>query len=169
MKQESETVTLDSSRLCRDPIGLLASGFCTGLVPIAPGTAGTLLGVGLYFLLRELPVETYIVTIALLFGLGIWLTQHAAQRLAAHDHPAIVWDEIVGYLVTMAAAPRHFGWAVFGFVLFRLFDIVKPWPIRSIDRHVGGGVGIMLDDLVAGVYAWILLQSSYLGLKIVAS
>jgi phosphatidylglycerophosphatase A len=168
MKHSAKLTRSGTRRLLRNPAGFLACGLGTGLLPIAPGTAGTALGVALYFILMELPLLWYAVTVLLFFFLGIGLTQAASRHLGVHDHPAIVWDEIVGYLITMMAAPRHLGWMLMGFVLFRLFDIVKPWPIRQIDRHVLGGLGIMLDDLVAGIYSWVLLQSSHLGLKIVA-
>jgi phosphatidylglycerophosphatase A len=98
------------------------------------------------------------VIVALLALAGITICGQAASRLGVHDHPGIVWDEIVGYLVTMAFAPSGWLWIGLGFVLFRLFDIVKPWPIRWCDRQVGGGLGIMLDDLLAGVLSAALLQ-----------
>jgi phosphatidylglycerophosphatase A len=163
----SQRSRLDAGRLLRNPTGFLASGLGIGLLPIAPGTAGTALGVGLYVLIMELSLPWYTLTVLLLFFLGIGLTQAASRQLAVHDHPAIVWDEIVGYLVTMIAAPQHPGWMLMGFVLFRIFDILKPWPIHQIDRGVAGGLGIMLDDVVGGIYAWALLQGTQLGLKIV--
>ena len=89
---------------------------------------------------------------------GIWICGWSAARLGVHDHPGIVWDEIAGYLVTMTLAPAGLGWLVAGFVLFRVFDILKPWPIGWLDRRVGGGLGIMLDDLVAGIFAFCCLQ-----------
>jgi phosphatidylglycerophosphatase A len=144
--------------LLRDPLGLLAFGFGSGLAPVAPGTAGTLAAVPLYLLLRELPLEAYLAVVALLFFLGIPACEHAARRLGVHDHPAIVWDEFVGYLAAMSCAPPGALWMVAGFALFRLFDILKPWPIRWCDRHVRGGFGIMLDDLLAAVCVAILLQ-----------
>jgi phosphatidylglycerophosphatase A len=140
------------------PLGLLAFGFGSGLVPVAPGTAGTLTAVPLYLLLRQLPPEAYVATVALLFLLGLPVCGHAARRLGVHDHPAIVWDEIVGYLAAMTCAPPGTVWMVAGFVLFRFFDILKPWPIRWCDRRVHGGFGIMLDDLLAGLFTAALLQ-----------
>ncbi|MFZ0254740.1 MAG: phosphatidylglycerophosphatase A [Gammaproteobacteria bacterium] len=167
MKRRLERIRFGPGKLFWNPAGFLACGLGTGLVPMAPGTAGTALGVGLYCLLMKLPPLWYAATVLLLFFLGIGLTRAASRQLAVHDHPAIVWDEIVGYLVTMIAAPRHFGWILTGFVLFRVFDILKPWPIDQIDRRIAGGLGIMLDDLVAGIYAWALLQGTHLGLKFV--
>jgi phosphatidylglycerophosphatase A len=90
--------------------------------------------------------------------LGFWLCGKSAQDLGVHDHPGIVWDEIVGFLITMYLAPINWLWIVLGFILFRLFDIFKPWPINRLDREVKGGVGLMLDDILAGIFAWIALQ-----------
>jgi phosphatidylglycerophosphatase A len=142
----------------RDPIQLAACGFGAGLVPVAPGTFGTLVALPLWWLLQPLALPLYLAVIAVLTLVGIWLCERAARAMGVHDHPAIVWDEIVGYLVTMIAAPA--GWlpALLGFALFRFFDILKPWPIRVADHKVGGGFGIMLDDLVAGLFAAIVLQ-----------
>ena len=154
-------MTLDgkvSPRLLRHPLGLLGFGFGSGLAPVAPGTAGTLAAIPLYLLLKDLPLAGYLAVVALLFLIGLPVCAHAARRLGVHDHPAIVWDEIVGYLVTMIAAPPGLGWIVAGFVLFRFFDILKPWPIRWCDHRVSGGFGIMLDDLLAGMISAGLLQ-----------
>jgi phosphatidylglycerophosphatase A len=141
-----------SPRLLRDPVHLFALGFGTGLVPKAPGTAGTLIGVLLDPVLRPLGLGGRMLVVALMFLAGVWLCGESARRLGAHDHPAIVWDEIVGYLALMLCLPAGWIWAVCGFVLFRFFDIVKPWPIRQLDHGVGGGLGIMLDDVMAA--AW---------------
>ena len=142
-----------SPRLLRHPADLLALGFGSGLVPGAPGTAGTLAAIPLYLLLQPLALHLYLLLVAVLFLVGIPLCAHTARRLGVHDHPGIVWDEIVGYLVTMTFAPPGWLWIVIGFVLFRLFDILKPWPIKWLDRKVGGGFGIMVDDLLAGMAA----------------
>ncbi|MES9836084.1 MAG: phosphatidylglycerophosphatase A [Candidatus Thiodiazotropha sp.] len=137
----------------RKPTHLLAFGFGSGLLPKAPGTYGTLVGVPLYLLMQPLPLLSYILLVALGFVAGLWLCQRAVEDLGVHDHSGIVWDEIVGYLAAMAFAPPGWIWIVIGFLLFRLFDIFKPWPIRWIDRRVKGGLGIMLDDLAAGIYS----------------
>jgi phosphatidylglycerophosphatase A len=146
------------AHLLRHPLDLLALGFGSGLLPKAPGTAGTVVGIPFYLLLQPLAVTWYLVAVAVLFALGVAACTHAARRLGVHDHPGIVWDEIVGYLVTMILAPAGWQWIVTGFVLFRCFDILKPWPIRWFDRRVHGGLGIMLDDLVAGLFAAAVLQ-----------
>jgi phosphatidylglycerophosphatase A len=142
-----------------NPVHLLAFGFGTGCSPKAPGTVGTLLAVGLYLPLSLLSLPAYLAVVFAVSAVGIWLCGRAARDLGVHDHPGIVWDEIAGYLVTMIAAPAGWFWIVAGFVLFRLFDIWKPWPIRWFDRQVGGGLGIMLDDLVAGAFAALCLQA----------
>ncbi|MGE0082644.1 MAG: phosphatidylglycerophosphatase A [Thiohalomonadaceae bacterium] len=146
--------------MLRDPGHLLAFGFGSGLVRRAPGTFGTLAAIPLYLLMQALPLTAYLAVTALLFVLGVWVCGRAARALGVHDAPAIVWDEVVGYLLVMAAAPPGWESVLLGFVLFRLFDIAKPWPIRWVDRHVTGGLGIMLDDLIAAVPAWVLLQIS---------
>lgn len=147
-----------SPRLLRNPAHLLSFGFGSGLAPRAPGTFGTLAAVPVYWLLSGLSLPLYLALTALAALLGIWLCGYTARRLGEHDHPSIVWDEFVGYFITMIAAPAGWQWLLLGFVLFRLFDILKPWPIRWIDRHVHGGFGIMLDDVLAGVMAWLVLQ-----------
>ena len=142
----------------RQPLHLLAFGFGSGLSPWAPGTMGTLVAVPIYLGLSLLPLWGYLAVTAVVAAVGVWICGWSAARLGVHDHPGIVWDEIAGYLVTMILAPAGLPWIVAGFVLFRLFDILKPWPIGWLDRRVGGGLGIMLDDLVAGVFAFCCLQ-----------
>jgi phosphatidylglycerophosphatase A len=147
-----------AARELLNPVSFVALGFGSGLAPVAPGTAGTLAAVPLYLLLQDLPLAVYLAVVAaMLFG-GVPVCGYTAGRLGVHDHPAIVWDEVVGYLVTMIAAPAGWQWVVAGFALFRLFDILKPWPIRWFDRQVHGGAGIMLDDVIAGVFAAAVLQ-----------
>jgi phosphatidylglycerophosphatase A len=147
-----------SARRLLHPVDFLALGFGSGLLPFAPGTAGTVAAIPVYLLLQPLAAPFYLAIVVLLALAGIAICGQAASRLGMHDHPGIVWDEIVGYLVTMAFAPPGWLWIGLGFVLFRLFDIVKPWPIKWCDRQVGGGLGIMLDDLLAGVFSAALLQ-----------
>lgn len=151
-----------SPRLLRHPLHFLSLGFGTGLAPRAPGTAGTLVAVPVYLLLAQLAPWHYLLAVAVMFIVGIGLCRVTADALGVHDHPAIVWDEIVGYLCTMVAAPAGWAWVVLGFLLFRLFDVVKPWPVRYIDRRVHGGFGIMLDDLLAAVMASVCLHLAVL-------
>lgn len=157
-----------SPRIWANPTHVLAFGFGAGLFPIAPGSAGALVGIVCYAALEPLPMLWYLATTVFLFAIGIWLCGSTARDLGVHDHPGIVWDEIVGLLITMSAAPCGWGWTVLGFILFRAFDITKPWPIATIDRRVTGGLGIMLDDLLAGVYALAALQGIAFALKMVA-
>ncbi len=147
------------------PVHLLAFGFGSGLSPWAPGTMGTLAAMLIYLPLSQLPFEGYALLTLAAIVVGIWICGWSARQLGVHDHPGIVWDEIAGYLVTMLAAPAGLVWMLVGFVLFRLFDILKPWPISWFDRRVGGGLGIMLDDVVAGLAAMACLQllTAFLG------
>ena len=147
------------------PVHFLAFGFGSGLSPVAPGTAGTLAGLPVWWLLSGLPVPAYAAAVLGLAGIGCWLCGESSRRLGVHDHGGIVFDEIVGLLIAalplvpalgLARAPLWAG-LLAAFALFRLFDIWKPWPIAALDRRVHGGVGIMLDDLVAGVFAAIVL------------
>ncbi len=141
-----------------NPIHLLAFGFGSGVVPKAPGTWGTLVAVPIFLLMQDLSLSVYLGLVVVITALGIWLCDVTAKDLGVHDHPGIVWDEIAGYLITMIAAPSGWLWWVIGFVLFRLFDILKPWPIRAIDKGIDGGLGIMLDDVLAGFIALACLQ-----------
>jgi phosphatidylglycerophosphatase A len=135
-----------------------AQGFGTGRSPVAPGTLGTLPGVLLYPLLASLPLPIYAGIVALLAVIGIGLCGRAARLLGQADPPSVVWDEIVAVLITLAGSPPGWATAAAGFALFRLFDIWKPWPIGWIDRHVHGGLGIMLDDIAAGFMGLAALQ-----------
>ncbi len=136
----------------------LAFGFGSGLLPKAPGTWGTLAAIPVYLLLAPLPLWLYLTLTALFFVIGIGVCERVGQELGVHDHGAIVWDEIVGYLITMAAMPFDWLWILAGFILFRLFDILKPWPIGPVDRKLPGGLGVLADDLLAGLMALGCLQ-----------
>ncbi len=139
--------------LLKQPVLLLAFGFGSGLAPRAPGTAGTLVGVLFHWLLQPVPPAVYAGVLFAVIAIGVPVCGTAARRMGVHDHAGIVWDEIAGYLLTMLLAPPGWPSILAGFVLFRLFDILKPWPIGWLDRNVRGGLGIMLDDLAAGVLA----------------
>jgi phosphatidylglycerophosphatase A len=140
-----------------NPIYLLALGFGSGLSPRAPGTLGTLPAVPFYLWIQDWPLLWYILLVLILFLSGVWVCQVTARDLEIKDPPCIVWDEFVGFLVTMTVAPSGWGWLLGGFILFRLFDIWKPWPIRVLDRRLSGGLGIMFDDVVAGIFAALVL------------
>jgi phosphatidylglycerophosphatase A len=137
-------------RVLKDPVLFLAFGFGSGLVPRAPGTAGTLAAIPLYLWFSQYPLTVYLVLVFLVSVTGVWICRQASARLGVHDHPGIVWDEIAGFLITMIPASGSWIWVPAGFVLFRLFDIWKPWPIAWADRELKGGLGIMLDDVLAG-------------------
>ena len=147
------TVNPRFSQLVRSPVLLLAFGFGSGLSPKAPGTVGTIAAIPLWLLLVQLPQATYILVVVLAAIIGISICGVAADRLGVHDHGGIVWDEFVGLWIAMAFLPPTYVSLALGFVLFRLFDIIKPWPISWLDKHVGGGLGIMIDDVVAGLAA----------------
>lgn len=149
-------------RVWKNPVLLAATGFGAGLTPYAPGTAGTLVAIPIYLFIAPLSPTSYLGVVLLLFALGVAMCRQAERQLAIYDHPAVVWDEIVGYLVTMFLVPVHWVWLVVGFILFRLFDIWKPFPIRALEHRIRGGLGTMLDDVVAGLYAWLLLQGGLL-------
>ncbi len=144
--------------LMKRPVMWLATGFGAGLSPVAPGTAGSLVGVLFYMAMAGLPLLLYLALVLVLAVIGVWVCDRAGKALAVTDHPGIVWDEIVGLLITMAATPPSWQGVVSGFALFRLFDILKPWPVARIDRRVKGGLGVMLDDVMAGLYALACLQ-----------
>lgn len=146
-------------QLLRNPLHLLAFGLGSGLSPKAPGTVGTLLAVALLPLLSQLPLLAYVAMVVLAAVAGVYFCGRTAKDLGVHDHPGIVWDEIAGFWLAMTAIPVTWLWVLAGFVLFRIFDVCKPWPISWCDRHVEGGVGIMLDDLLAGVFTWVILFS----------
>lgn len=147
------------------PIHLLAFGFGAGLAPFAPGTFGTLVGIPFWLLLSPLPAAAFIASVVALFAFGCWVCGESARRLGVHDYGGIVFDEIVGFLVTclpllpvfnLPQAPAWLGLGI-AFVAFRVFDVLKPWPIGWLDRRIDGGTGIMIDDLLAGLYAAIVL------------
>ena len=113
----------------------------------------------LYFLMMNLSLPAFIALTLVITVVGFWICDMAARDMQVHDHGAIVWDEVAGMLITMIAAPVGLLPLVVGFALFRFFDIIKPWPIKLLDRHVKGGFGIMIDDVLAGVFAAICLQA----------
>jgi len=143
-----------------NPVHLLAFGLGSGCVPRAPGTFGTLMAVALYLPLARLDLPWYLAVLVVASVAGIWICGRTSRDLGVHDHGGIVWDEFAGFWLTMTAAPPGWPWIIAGFLLFRLFDIWKPWPIGWLDRRVGGGLGIMLDDLVAGLFALLVLQAA---------
>ena len=140
------------------PIHFLALGFGSGKAAKAPGTFGTLAAIPLVLLMQQLSLTHYLIITCISMLAGFYICGKAAKDMGVHDHGAIVWDEVVGLMITMIAAPLGFMWLALGFVLFRFFDIVKPWPIRWLDAKVHGGFGIMIDDVLAGVFSLIGVQ-----------
>ncbi len=146
------------ARFLRDPGHLLSFGLGSGLLPKAPGTWGSVAAIPVYYALVWLPRPYYLLVVLMAFVVGVWLCDRTSRALGVHDHGGIVWDEFVGVWITLAAQPVAPAWVVLGLLLFRVLDIAKPWPIRWLDRQIHGGLGIMLDDAVAGVAALILLS-----------
>ncbi len=136
----------------------LAFGLGSGLARFGPGTFGTLVAIPFYVLLSQASPWLYAGILFGAFAFGVWLCQSVSRDLGVHDHGGIVWDEFVGYWITMFMLPFSWGWILAGFALFRLLDIWKPWPIGWFDKHLEGGLGIMLDDVIAGVLACIVLH-----------
>ncbi|MEF1253688.1 MULTISPECIES: phosphatidylglycerophosphatase A [unclassified Vibrio] len=147
----------------KNPWHLLATGFGSGLSPIVPGTMGTLAAIPFYLLLVQLPLPLYLVALVVACIVGVKICQVTSDDMGVHDHGSIVWDEFAGFWITMLVVPvlnlsaYDWKWLLTGFVLFRFFDMVKPWPIGWLDKRVHGGLGIMLDDIVAGVMAGVAL------------
>ncbi|GAB3323609.1 phosphatidylglycerophosphatase A family protein [Haliea atlantica] len=148
----------------RSPVQFLAFGFGSGLSPKAPGTVGTLAAVPVYLLVADWPLWAYSLLVLAAAVVGVWICQRASDQLQVHDHPGIVWDEFVGYWITLWAVPADWLWIAIGFVVFRILDIAKPWPISHLDRQVKGGFGIMIDDILAGVMACAILHVALWGL-----
>ena len=142
----------------RNPLHFVAFGFGTGTIPVAPGTFGTLIAIPFYLVMQSLTPLAYFAVTALVIILSIMICEKATRDIGVEDHQGMCLDEIVGYLVTMFCAPPGWKWIWIGFLLFRLFDIWKPWPVRVADERVHGGFGIILDDVLAGIYSCIVLQ-----------
>jgi len=147
-----------ASMVFKDPVHLLAFGFGSGLVRWAPGTFGSLAALVLYFAIMNFPDWAYLAVVVVVTVSGFWICGESARMLGVHDHPGIVWDEWVGMLITLAFVPAGLIWVLIGFLLFRLFDILKPFPANYFDKNFHDGVGIVMDDVVAGLYAWFALQ-----------
>ena len=137
---------------------IIATGFGVGYSPIAPGTLGTLVAVPIYYFLSDIPSPLYEITLIGFIFLSVWISEKAEIFFEKKDDQRIVIDEIVGFLITMLWIPKTTRFIIIGFFLFRLFDILKPFPIRRTERKLRGGFGVVLDDVVAGVYANIILH-----------
>lgn len=136
---------------------ILATGFGVGYSPFAPGTMGTLLAIPIYFFLSEIPFPLYEITLAGFFFLAVWISEKTGSLFGKKDDQRIVIDEMMGYFITMLWIPKTILFLILGFLLFRFFDMVKPPPIRLVEK-IRGGYGVLLDDVIAGAYANLLLQ-----------
>jgi len=137
---------------------LLATGFGVGYSPIAPGTAGTLVAIPIYYFLSDIPSPLYEITLMGFFFLSVWISENAEAFFGKKDDPRIVIDEVMGFLITMLWLPKTILFIILGFFLFRFFDILKPFPIRQWERRLKGGWGVVLDDVMAAIYANIILH-----------
>jgi phosphatidylglycerophosphatase A len=147
--------------LLSHPAHFIALGFGTGLAPLAPGTVGTLLAVPLYAVLAGwLSPELLAGAIVGLFAIGTWACGRAGRDLGAADHGSMNWDEIVAFLAVLLFTPPGLAWQAFAFVAFRVFDVAKPPPIRHVERTVKGGLGVMLDDVIAAFYTLLVLAAA---------
>jgi phosphatidylglycerophosphatase A len=153
-------LNIDTRRvLIRHPFGWIATGFCSGFSPKAPGTVGSLVALlPWYFLMRGLSIEMYIGVLLLGFLMGVWASKWVIEKTNIQDPGFVVWDEFVGLWIALALVPAGWLWMLAGFALFRFFDIVKPWPVSWADQKLHGGFGVMLDDVLAGIYAFLCLQ-----------
>lgn len=159
LKSHYGAAKLTAGQILKDPVLFLAFGFGSGLSKYMPGTLGSLAALPIYFALMQFTnpwLYPLVTVLTLIFG--VWLCDQAARKLAVHDFGGIVWDEIAGILITLYGLPLNGQTVLAGFVLFRLFDIVKPWPIRYLDQKINGGFGIMLDDVVAALFAAVVLR-----------
>ena len=147
-------------RLMKHPLGWLAAGFGSGFSPWAPGTVGSAAALlPWWFLMKDLPLPAYLAVLALGFAIGCWAAHWVIRETKIEDPSLVVWDEFIGMWIALLAAPAGWPWMLAAFVLFRLFDIAKPWPVSWADRQLHGGFGAMLDDALAGVYALAVLQA----------
>jgi phosphatidylglycerophosphatase A len=159
-KKNSELKTPNSKlqKRMKQFILFWATGFGVGYSPIAPGTLGTLIAIPLYHFLSEIPSPLYEITLVGFFFLSVWISENAEIFFRKKDDQRIVIDEMMGFLITMLWIPKTTRFILIGFILFRLFDILKPFPIRRLERSLKGGWGVVLDDVMAGVYGNIILQ-----------
>ena len=144
--------------LLSHPSHFFALGFGAGLARLAPGTFGTIIGLPLFYWLMATPELVHFTTIAVLFFIGIPICTQTGKALGVSDHGSIVWDEIVAMMLVLEFTPQKPMWWLVAFTLFRLFDVWKPFPIRQCDAMVKGGLGVMLDDLLAAIYAILCLR-----------
>ncbi|HJP50523.1 MAG: phosphatidylglycerophosphatase A [Pseudomonadales bacterium] len=153
------------SKVFSDPWYFLAMGCGSGLVPKMPGTAGSLLALVFYFILAQAGTWLYATVVLIALGFGVWLCDRVARDMQMKDPSSIVWDEFVGVWIALFMLPGGWYWVLAGFVLFRFFDILKPWPVNWLDENLTGGAGIMMDDVVAAIYSLIIVQVTAFGIE----
>ena len=158
IKKRSSKIPEIPEKVWQDPLYFIAFGFGVGALPIAPGTFATLLAIPFYLALAQLPLYFYIAAVVLIFAASVFVSDRLSKEINIHDHPGMCIDEFVGFFVTMINAPHGFWWIALGVVLFRIFDIWKPWPISYLDKNVHGGFGMIIDDVVAGLFAFAIIQ-----------
>jgi phosphatidylglycerophosphatase A len=161
MEERYHTIPPVPREVWRNPFYFIAFGFGSGAVPFAPGTFGTLMAIPFYLILSLLPLSAYLIFTVGFMLFSSWLCDCISRETGTHDHPGMCIDEFVGFFVTMIAAPAGWQWIAVGFILFRLFDIWKPWPISYADKNIHGGFGMVFDDVLAGLYAMIVMQTLY--------
>ena len=168
MNPKTTLTSAQRHALLRHPAGWLACGFGSGLVPVAQGTFGSLVALLPWLALSRLPLMAYLLLLILGFVIGIWACDVGGRAVGVDDHRSLVWDEFIGQWIALVpllgfgmpnVTGLHWWMVLAGFVLFRVFDVWKPWPIRWLDRRLKGGLGVMVDDVVAGVFAAVLLAA----------
>ena len=145
-------------KVWQDPLYFFAFGFGSGTFPYAPGTVGTLMSVPFFLFMQPLSVPFYFLCVMLFIAASIFACEKVSREIQVQDHQGMCIDEFAGFFVTMINAPQGLSWLVVGFLLFRFFDIVKPWPIRLMDEKIHGGFGMVLDDVMAGFYSFLIIQ-----------
>lgn len=140
-----------------DPIHFIAAGFGSGAMPVAPGTFGTLAAIPFVYWLSQFSLPIYFALTVWLVVMGIFICDRAGKAFGVTDHSAIVWDEFASFFIVMIGIPVNLFFVSLGFLLFRFFDIVKPWPIRYVEKKLPGGLGVMLDDVLAALISWFIL------------
>jgi phosphatidylglycerophosphatase A len=161
MNTRTQLTAAQRRALLTHPAGWLALGFGAGLAPFAQGTFGSLVAIVPWIFMRGIVLPVWGLVLIVGFAIGVWACGESGRRIGVSDHRALVWDEFIGQWIALLPALFAPWWAVLaGFVLFRFFDVLKPWPIRWLDRRVKGGIGVMIDDVVAGIFAAIVLGAA---------
>lgn len=162
LQSRSKIIPPFPAAVWHNPLYFLAFGLGSGRSPYAPGTVGTIVAIPCYLALNYfLSPIAYIIFTVVFIVFSSWLCERISRETRTHDHPGMNIDEFAGFFVTMIAAPQGWEWIVLGFVLFRLFDILKPWPISYIDKKIDNGFGMILDDVVAGLFSLAIIQLTY--------